>query len=158
MPRRDMDSQPATPKAARIISLALIAGMVFFAVVVVGLIESGSFEASTTDDDDVFTTWLPLAGPILLLLTAPVGFMLRSQMLKKADEMEDPAKAAQPYLAGSILFMAMLEGPALLGIVTTLVTGSYFPNMLAPVMAIALGIANLPGERHFASRRELRGI
>lgn len=151
MPRPQTEEIPITTRSIRIIAFALLGGIVMFLGVVAFLVLGTDFETEGLGDLDMIR-WLPL---VLFVLAVPAGQFLRAKRYADAGRAEDDTSALQIYMAGTILFFAMLEAPAFFGIVTWLISGNAFPGAAVAGAAVIFGLLNLPGDDQFRQVREL---
>ena len=151
MPRPQTHEIPITTRSVRIIALALLGGIVMFLGITAFLVLGTDFEAGDLGELDAIR-WLPLA---LFVVAVPVGQFLRTKRYADAGRADNETGALQIYMAGTILFFAMLEAPAFFGIVTWLITGNAFPGAAVAGAAVVFGLLNLPGDDQFRQIREL---
>lgn len=117
---------PATVRVSRIIAASLIGGVTFFAIIAWLVVQESGPQASD-----------PAAGPVMLYAWAGVAFASLSAAavlwrLKVSPLIEDPRRGAPGAAAAHnealqtalIITWALLEGPALFGVVVYLLFGS----------------------------------
>lgn len=127
-------------KTSQIIVLSLIMGVAMFATVVVFLVKSGQMPPGGGMDSKLL---LGIAGALLVCGTM-AGVFIRSSMaggLRKrsqAGEQITDGMIAQKFGAATIARAALAEGPALLGVVTTMLTGDWLGHAAAAVGMLIL--------------------
>ena len=151
MPRFDPHPPPAPVDAstapalrpAQIISLALVAGLVSFSMVVGVLQQSGAMKPSVSQNGGLFL----IAGAAIWASTALAGTFVQRAMLmstrRSRDWSEltpDDARAVlvQRFTIRSILWGTLLEAPGLFGAIVLSLTGSVVA--LIPTFLSVLGI------------------
>lgn len=140
-------------RPAQIVSLALVAGMASFAVIVGILQQTGSMKPSVSQRGGLFL----IAGAAIWATSALAGTFVQRAMLASTRRSRDwsalPADDArsalvQPFSIRSILWAALLEGPGLFGVTILMLTGSVVA--LIPTFLSVLGIlASFPTEARF---------
>jgi cytochrome bd-type quinol oxidase subunit 2 len=139
----DDSTGPTTPEAAvkvmRIIWAALIAGQVVFLIVVIAMLSAGQ----NTPQPDLGRLLFYVALGMMVLCVG-VAHVLRAQVFKQARAASGGKLPPARWFTGMILFNALLEGPSLFGIVTILIGGSVFPNVVVSIVPLAVQLANFP--------------
>jgi hypothetical protein len=121
----------------RLIWAALLMGQIVFGAVVIFLVRQRDAAPE------------PQLHPMLFYLAAAllvgglfVGTLIRAKLgvgMKLVDEQK-----INSYATGTIIFLALCEGPSLLALVAVLLTGVLAPTLLVPAAAIAIQLVNLP--------------
>ncbi len=118
---------------SRLVCIAMILGQVVFLGLAVFLVVS---ERSTPNAH--FGRLLTLVGGAMLIVTGTLGFIIRSKMWQKRPV--PPSK----FILANILFFALLESPAFVGITAILIGGTMWPGVLIPVIAILVQAMAFP--------------
>lgn len=143
----------AAIRSAQIISLALVAGLVSFAMVVALLQQAGSLTPSAGSRAGLLLAaaaamWGASALAGTLLRRGMLASMRRSRDWAALPEDDRRAQLASPFATRSILWAALLEGPGLFGVVVLLMTGSVVA--LIPTFLSVCGILlDLPTPTRF---------
>ena len=115
-----------------IIHIAMIMGLIFFAVVAVYLHMSGSFTTNTAELRDIFLIIVPL-----FAFGAFMGSrFIFSMKLNQAKEKSDLTDKINEYRSILIIRFALLEGAALFSLVIYLLTGDYIFLIIAGLMVV----------------------
>ncbi len=131
-----MQTKPITSKeyfkGLKVVHFALMAGLVFFILVTVLLLQAGEFDMG----DGEFTT---LLGYVVLLFGA--GAIIASQVvfkarLKKIKMITGLPEKLTEYRSALIVRYALLEAPAFFGIVAALLTGELLFLGLAAIIIL----------------------
>jgi hypothetical protein len=133
---------PARPRDpvlnTRIIWAALLAGQVLFAVVAATLVGQGQDRQA----DPKLESLLSYVALGFLACGALIGYLVRAKIF--AAGRSNDGISPRAYVSGTVILLAMLEGPSLLGIVAGMLGGSLWPAALAPLASIAIQIVNFP--------------
>jgi len=119
-------STPPPATAARLIGFAILAGGLLFGIVIGVLM---TIDVAPIDKD-VLPAFAPWVGLAFSLVMIPVAFALRNRRWS-ALRGADPQTHGTIFVAGSVLFFAILEAPTLLNLVFWLLSG----ELLCPVAA-----------------------
>jgi hypothetical protein len=136
----------ATPlRTTSVILVALVAGILTFAGVVIFLRLSGEREL-----DPAVGRMLLAAFGLIAISEIPVYLLLRKQFLARARQAKDEALellrrglVPPPLFSLTIVGAAMAEGLGLLGVVAVLL-GAPLYALAAPALAVALILAQIP--------------
>jgi hypothetical protein len=130
---------PLNPKAAllslRIIWVALLMGQLGFLGYV--MIQN----AQSQREPRVQAVFVAVS-TVMLLISVPIGFIVRSIVFKKASTNGVVNFAA--YQRGNIIFWAMCEGPAFFAIIVIQMTGLLWPCILNLLAAMACQVLTFP--------------
>lgn len=116
-------------KTLTIIYLALLMGMLLFAMVTFLIVDKTYF--SLPNLEEIFTVIVPVLG----LGGAIVGSIIFSSQVSGLSKQEVRQKLGG-YQTTSIIKFALIEGPVLFGIVTFLLTGNLFLITVSGVLII----------------------
>ncbi|MEM6853380.1 MAG: hypothetical protein AAF593_03125 [Planctomycetota bacterium] len=146
MSSRDFDSDEdntAQPLITiRIIWGAILMGLIFISAVMVVLTLDQSPEEATPalDSDGLPVVTIAAAG--LLIAAVPAAYFLRNQIYKK--HWSGDAVEPEGYVTANILFLALIEAPAVVAAIGIVVHGSVFPQVIPLVIAAGIILANFP--------------
>lgn len=130
-------------KVLRIVTLALVTGVVIFALIVVGLVQA--IEPPLLPEEDLpgpDTGLYVAAGAGLLGLV--MAFTLFNKKMNGIALMEGSLQEKlSRYNSTLILFMALCEGPALLSVIILFLTKQYAVLVVTAVMVAAM-LSKLP--------------
>lgn len=144
-------------RTARTICVALIVGVVLFGGVVAGLAMSGGGNAGTIKPPSLANVprhvllMAGLAGA-LLITAAPMAVFMRKVMLTRGADPQTGRVDPGVFLTATIVAMALLEAPALLGLVSGMIGKSLWPGGVVSAVAVAMMVAMLPRAAHFSPR------
>jgi len=125
----------------RVIWAAMLMGQGMFLFVIVFLWSSGASFQPSPD-----TAWLLFLVTVVVLVSAvPVGYVCRQQIYKR--NWVGNVITPQGYLTGNIVLLALCEGVSMLGLVATLLNGSFWPTLAPSVIAIGVQVINFPNGR-----------
>ncbi len=120
----------------RIIWTALLMGQLVFLAIICFLLKSGNM------------TLQPATGHLLFLVSAamlaamlPIGWLIRRQIIQAGS---DGLVAVSAYSTGNLIFYAMCEGPSFAGLIGILIGGSFWPNLVVPLIAMAVQALHFP--------------
>lgn len=119
----------------RIIWAALLMGQVLFLGVVLMLRSQGSASPS----DAGMLKLLFFVEIALAALTIPVAFFVRRMVMGLARPIP-----MQKYFTGTIIFLAMLEGVSLFGLVVLLLGAPLQTGLIVPAVAMVLQVISFP--------------
>jgi len=74
---------------------------------------------------------------------ALIGFFLRMILFQRNRD-EQGLIRASTYATGTIIFLAMLEGAAFLGLVNLMLSRALWPHMIPPAIAMAIQLVSFP--------------
>lgn len=135
----DQDST-LTPTAAvtslRIIWGALIVGQVFLAGIV------GTLAKPDEPWDAEIGRWLLYLSAGLVLLLAPLGYFVRNQTYKAGWRGDVITPGA--YVRGNVALFAMMEGAAMVAMISALFSGDLLPSLLIAAAALVVQLINFP--------------
>lgn len=134
-------------KTLQIIYGALIIGVVVFLFVVLYLVKNLHF---TVDTDDVFTMLVPL----MTFSGIVVSMILNKNFLGMILPEDSLQAKLSKYQTASIIRGALLEGPALIGVVATFMSGNYF-FLLFSVVLIRVMYFYFPTKQKFTQAAQL---
>ena len=135
-------------KTLKIIYGALIIGVVAFLAIVLFLKKDNLHFA--VDMDDIFTMVVPL-----MALSGIAVSVILNNGFQKMIQPEDTLQAKlSKYQTASIIRGALLEGPALIGVVATFISGNYFFLLFSVVLLIAMYLF-FPNKERFAQAAQL---
>lgn len=127
----------------RILWAALLAGLLFFGVMVaVGIMNQAGEPAADTVE---LANLLLVLGVGLLVVLMPMGYFIRMQCYKRYWRGE--VVAPEGYFKGNLVLLAICEGLALFGLVGCLMHGSFWPNVLTTLGALMVHMINFPTGR-----------
>lgn len=139
-----------TISSLRIIVLALMGGLVMFAVIAVVLRLQGLVAPVPQAE-----TVLPIVVLVTLLGSVGLSFAVRSRLLAEVKKSKAEALAElradrvpQAFATATIIGAASIEGPGLLGIITVLLGGPWY-CLAAPIVAIGVMLWTLPDRQRF---------
>jgi len=139
-----MEQRPVPSiRAVQIVWLAILAGPVVFAAVIPFLLppEGGGLGGAELG----ILQWIAVA---VAVVNVAIAFVIRGKRFADAAEVEGDQRLAI-YASAAILFIALLEGAILFGLVAWLVTGEALPAIAMVVVLYALAIANFPSRSQF---------
>ena len=134
----------------RILWAALLAGQIGFMFVIL-VIWSQKADSPAQNSEDVAQIIGYIAIAMLVLLT-PIGYFIRNQVYKA--NWEGDVVTPLGYMRGNIILLAMLEGTAFLGLIGTLVQGSFGLPLVPAVVAMAIQVINFPHGRPMFEQQE----
>ncbi len=139
-----------TVSALRTVVMALMTGLVVFAIVAVVLREQGLVAPV-----EVANGLLPILVMIVFLSCASSAVLIRFRMIEVARRSKEESLAELradrvPPVLGQLTLIgaALVEGPGLLGIVTVLIGGPWY-CLAAPFFALGMMFWNLPSRQRF---------
>jgi len=134
-------------KTLQIIYGALIMGVVAFLFVVLYLVNDLHF---VVDADDIFTMVVPL-----MTFSGIVVSMILNKNFLGMIQSEDSLQAKlSKYQTASIIRGALLEGPALIGVIATFISGNYF-FLLFSVLLLVVMYLFFPNKERFVQAAQL---
>jgi cytochrome bd-type quinol oxidase subunit 2 len=120
-------------RTARLIWLALLIGQLVFLVVVLIVKRPVATTSSAGIAPHDLLFYVSIA---LLVGGVSAGWFLRQKLF--ATREADGSLAPSKYVTGTIIFLALCEGPALLSLVSVLLAGMMFPYLLPAVVAMVI--------------------
>ena len=133
--------QVQTPEASlrttRAVWAALLLGQLGFLVAVVVMWNMGRGQGAAPEKARLLF-YLSL----LMLLSIPVGYVVRSQMYKSG--WEGNAVSPKAYFLGNLVLLALCEGVSLAGLVATFMNGSLWPTIVPSAIAMGVQAINFP--------------
>ena len=124
MNRGTNTNQPAPEQAARIMFLAFQGGVIMFLVVAVFLNQTMGAVVPSTQLMQI------LSGATIVLAVSSLPFAM---LVRRRAAGRPPAQAVGKMIAS----LAILEFPALLGVVTFLLTGAFAPAAVVSIVLVA---------------------
>ena len=123
------------------VRLAIVGGIIMFAGVVAFLIINGSFlpDASL---QGVFNMLVPA----LALSLIGASMVMYKTLIQKAKDQAELKGKVKAYRAANIMRLAMLDGPSLLAIVATLLTGQLLYLIVPVILIAAMLLHNISAE------------
>lgn len=115
-----MEAQPNDLKAIRILYLAMLAGLVLFAIIVTVMVETDMLSNGIHS----MTPILQVAVILLAVVTIPASFILFRKRLSDIDPEEELGKKLEKYRAALILRMALCNVPAFFAIIAYFITNN----------------------------------
>ncbi|MCX5659481.1 MAG: hypothetical protein NTW19_07130 [Planctomycetota bacterium] len=140
------DTTPSTPapktpeealRAIRLIWAGLLMGQVMIAIVAAVLHTQGVMPK--LPELGFYFAIFAIAETVVAI---PAGLFVRGEVYKR--HWQGHAVTPAGYNTGMLLFLAICEGSTLMGLIFILVTGTWFPTILAPILAFAAFVANFP--------------
>jgi len=128
-------------RSARVIWAGLLLGQIAFAGAIGFLITRGDLGFKPGEASRLLTR----ISFGLLVLMVPLAYFVRGLIFRPPGEGEP--LPPRDYLRGTIVFLAMCEGVALFGLVTTLLNGSFFPPAITTLIALIVQAMNFPDGR-----------
>jgi len=147
------DEERMALRYARTISVALIVGVVLFGGIVGGVsMNGGAPMAWPPTLANVPRQVLMIAGlaGLLLISAIPVVIVLRKQMLSRAVDEATGRVDPSGFVTANILTMALLEGPALMALVSCLMGKSLWPGGIVALVAVLVMMAFVPRASQFS--------
>ncbi len=143
MPQENHPNQPQhrTLITTRIIWAAMLVGQIgFMAAIAVVWNLQNTFQLNPDTARLLFYISLGM-----LFTLIPLGYTMRSQTYKRYWQ----AHAVTPagYLQGNIVLLAMCESVAIIALVATLLSGTWWPTLAPAVAAMAVQVVNFPNGR-----------
>lgn len=135
-------------KTLQIIYGALIMGVVAFLAIVLFLKKDDLHFA--VDMDDIFTIVVPL----MTLSGIAVTAILNNNFMKMIQPEDALQTKLSKYQTASIIKGALLEGPALIGVVATFLSGNYFFLLFSVALLIVMYMY-FPNKERFAQAAQL---
>ena len=136
----DNPAQPLT--TIRIIWGAILMGLIVISSVMVVVTLSESPDEATPALDENGLPVVTIAAAALLIAAVPAAYFLRNQIYKK--HWSGDAVEPEGYVTGNVLFLALIEGPAVVAAIGIVVHGSVFPQVIPLVIAAGIILANFP--------------
>jgi hypothetical protein len=136
--------QPTTARQSllvlRIIWGAMLFSQLLVLVIFLFLLKNGNATPQPATGHLLF-----VVSSIMLVTLLPIGWLIRRAILRPgADGLIDRT----PFSTGNIVFYAMCEGPSFAGLIGIFVGGSYWPNLIVPIVAMAVLALSFPvGDR-----------
>jgi hypothetical protein len=130
----------------RIIWFALLLGPIGFMCVIAFRLMPGAREHLEVQPALIWVTTIMFATVI------PMGFMIRWFLFKRMRP--DGSLSPTIYRAGNIIFWAMCEMVAFLGLVTAMINGSFWPTILFVAAALGLQTITFPFARKLEPRSD----
>lgn len=121
----------------RIIWGGLIAGQISFALAIAVLQSLGGGPLHPSTAGLMFNVGLFAA-----VVSVPTAYFLRMQIYKSGWVAESVEPRA--YVTGNIVFLAIFEAVAMLGLVAMLLGGAIWPYLLVPVLMLTVQVSNFP--------------
>lgn len=138
---------------ARTISVALIVGVVLFGAIVGGIITKGPQPAAPPPAPVAgsmpMPTMLTGVAAVLLLTAIPLVVVLRRRIAEQSVDPDTGRVEPVKFVTIAITTMALLEAPALLGIVACLVGKSMMPGGIVALAGVLVMMGLLPRAAHF---------
>jgi drug/metabolite transporter (DMT)-like permease len=132
--------QAPTLQQLRLICIALLVGVLIFAVVV-AFVTQGMDDPLLAQESGIVAT----IAALFILIAVPAGFLLRGRLWASARNLEGDQRMLR-YSAGTIALMASLEGCILLNLVAWLLTANPIPNVPVAVVAFAIAMSSFPNQ------------
>jgi uncharacterized integral membrane protein len=135
-------NQLQTPEKAlatlRILWAAMVMGVVIFTVVAT---VAGPLQPSS-GPQDALPSLLFYISLVMMATGVAMGIFLRGQIYKRGWE----GLAVKPgaYFSGTLIALALIEGPALFGGVSLMLADRIFPYIISPLLGIALMLLCFP--------------
>lgn len=136
-----MEKTTISFKTIQIINGALIFGVLIFLMITFFLTKNPSF---IYNDDSVFAILVPIS----LMLGAFLSSLLFKKQLQTIKKEENLQYKLGKYQSATIVRSALLEAPALLGIVATFITFNLYYLIFAGI-ALLLMVYNFPSKDKF---------
>lgn len=136
-----MEKTTISFKTIQIINGALIFGVLIFLMITFFLTKDPSF---IYNDDSVFAILVPIS----LMLGAFLSSLLFKKQLQTIKKEENLQYKLGKYQSATIVRSALLEAPALLGIVATFITFNLYYLIFAGI-ALLLMVYNFPSKDKF---------
>ncbi len=147
--QRQLGEPPSAQQAIRtgqLITAALAFGQMIFAMVIASMHGGAVFVPSTKGSGplglDQPTLMLALVGAGLMVVSLPIGLLMRRRVFRAA--MDQGQSSAMALLPATIVAAAMFEGFGLLGLVVSLLAGSFIPGGFYALVSIGSIIAIIP--------------
>ena len=141
---------------ARTICVALIVGVAMFGGIIGGVSMNGGvpipWPPTLTHVPRQVLMIAALSG-VLLLAAIPAVVVLRKLMLARAVDPSTGRMDPSSFVTANIVPMAMLEGPALVALVSCLMGKSLWPGGVVALVAVVMMIAFVPRASQFGSAR-----
>lgn len=157
------EDERAALRTARTISVAMIVGVLIFGAVTAGISMSSSGGTGAGPGGgikppslaNVPQPVLMLAGlaGAMLLTAAPTALFMRKVMLTKGVDPATGRVNPGALLTATIVTLALVEAPALLGLVASMIGKSLWPGGVVSAVAVIVMIALVPRAGHFAPGR-----
>jgi hypothetical protein len=133
-----VDTPEEALRRARIIWAIVLIGQSVFVGVVGFLIVKGILGLEPGDLSRLLTR----IGFGLLIVFVPLAYLVRRLMFRRGGEGRPTPPMS--YLNGTIVFLSMCEFVSLFGLVVTILNGSFFPPVVATLVAMAVQALNFP--------------
>lgn len=145
-------------RTARTIFVAMIVGVLLFAGVVFGLSMSGRWSGNPVRPPSLANVpqmVLLIAGiaAALLVSAIPIVLLVRSRMRKQGVDPQTGRVELGTFMTSNILLVALLEMPAMLGLVSCVIGKSLWPGGVVAGLAVIMMIALIPRAADFTPRR-----
>ena len=145
-----MNQTPPSLKSARVLVLALIAGLVFFTVVAGALVLMGRQQTRPELLNMLLAgTSVVLVSGVMMSLALPAYF---TSMTRRQAQGKPAEQAAETVLRGFVTIAvargALIEAPGLLGGVGLLLTGNFL-FAVVPLVCAGLLLGSLPNQQRF---------
>lgn len=132
-----IDEKKGRLATLRLIWATLVIGQIAFAAVAMLVIAPGHNFKPNPQGAQVLT----IVGVIMMLVILPLAFVIRRMVYAPGP---DGQIQYGKYAAGNIIFYAMCESVAFVGIFALLMKGTVGEQILIPAIAVALQIVNYP--------------
>jgi hypothetical protein len=122
----------------RVVWAGLLLGPVVFMAVVF-------FQSSQWEDDNVIPhRSLAIAHVLMFTMGIPIALMIRSAIFKRARK--NGGLDIKSYTSGNILFWAVCEGIAFLGLLVALINHTFFPTLIPVALCLMMQMGSFPRE------------
>jgi hypothetical protein len=123
----------------RLVFLALLAGMVFYALAVWIMLQQNDGKGLAREPIPVLDTVVMVVGAAL----AVTSFVLRNALQQSAEAAPVPARAGLRFRA-VLVPLAMLEGGCLFALTAWMLHGTAMPNLAVALVLLALALYHVP--------------
>ncbi|RYZ96801.1 MAG: hypothetical protein EOP47_23075 [Sphingobacteriaceae bacterium] len=137
-----------TFKSLTIIHLALLAGQAIFVVVTLAATHNKFYNSNYTGDAFYFIV------PVMAVIGLAASGLLFKQQLAKAKQAETVSAKLAVYTTASIIKFALMEAPALFGIVVFFITGNLY-YLVFPGLLMLSFLMQRPGKQRVTEQLEL---
>ncbi len=111
--------------------------VVVCAVVLIRPTEGGDEVAATVGPIVSYASW----GAFLILV--PMAYFVRNQIYKR--HWQSDAVAPQGYFLGNVIFLGLIDLPAVLSVMALFLGASLWPDLLPWVLVVLVVVLNWPG-------------
>lgn len=125
----------------QLICIALLAGQFLFGVVIF-IVHSGGGFAETGAAPEVVELFAPI-GIGAGLLAIPAAYALRKLIWGRGSA-GDATAVIQSFIAGNLVFHAVIEGASLLNLTFWLITVQAVPYLVIAALLFAIGLTGIP--------------